>query len=172
MIYSGKILIWSFRYLVRGWWNIVSLHHSPNLSYSEGIGSPEAAIRFWKLCRGKSSVEGNWSVQQELLSNPPWLYTFYRGTADQNWFSFVVFEMSSGCTQQFPSAELLPLHNFQNWDCRCMRVYSFGIGEVLWILCGAERVLFGDQLVGLFWTSETVGVAWTGLVNSWQTASE
>ena len=46
-------------------------YHSPNLSYSKGIGSPAAAIPLWKLCRGKSSVEGNLSVQQELLSNPP-----------------------------------------------------------------------------------------------------
>ena len=31
---------------------------------------------FWKLCRGKSSAEGNSSVQPEHLSNPPWLYIF------------------------------------------------------------------------------------------------
>ena len=29
------------------------------------------------------------------------------------------FEKSSGCTLQFLSTELFPLHNFQNWDCRC-----------------------------------------------------
>ena len=55
---------------------------------------------------------------------------FYRGTADQNWFRVVVFERSSACTLQFTSAELLPLHNFQKWDCRCMRVYSFGIEDI------------------------------------------
>ena len=32
-----------------------------------------------------------WVWRQWLLSNPPWLYTFYRGTADQNWFCVVVF---------------------------------------------------------------------------------
>ena len=31
---------------------------------------------FWKLCRGKSSVEGNWSVQPELPWNPPWHILF------------------------------------------------------------------------------------------------
>ena len=55
---------------------------------------------------------------------------FYRGAADQNWFRVVVFEKSSGCTLQFTSAELLPLNSFQNWDYRCMGVYSFGIGEI------------------------------------------
>ena len=46
----------------------------------------------------------------------------------------VVFERSSACTLQFTSAELLPLHNFQKWDCRCMWVYSFGIEEVWWMV--------------------------------------
>ena len=45
---------------------------------------------------------------------------FYIGTADQNWFSVVVVKRSSGCTLQFTSAEILPLHNFQKWDCPCM----------------------------------------------------
>ena len=31
---------------------------------------------FWKLRRGKSSAKVNWSVQTELLPNPPWLYIF------------------------------------------------------------------------------------------------
>ena len=32
--------------------------------------------------------------------------TFFRGTADQNWFRVVVFERSYGCKLQFTSAEL------------------------------------------------------------------
>ena len=44
------------------------------------------------------------------------------------------FERSSGCTLQFPSTELFPLHNFRNWDCRCQWAYSFGIGEVWWMI--------------------------------------
>ena len=54
---------------------------------------------------------------------------FLSGPADQNWLSVVFFERSSVYTLQFPSAELFPLHNFQNWDCHCMLVYSFGIGR-------------------------------------------
>ena len=73
--------------------------------------------QFWKFCRGKSSAEVNWSVHPELLPNLPWLYIFYRCTADHNWLSIVVFKRSSGCTLQFTSAELLILHNFQNWEC-------------------------------------------------------
>ena len=42
----------------------------------------------------------------------PMTVHFYSGTADQKWFSNVVFERSSNCTLQFTSAELLPLHHF------------------------------------------------------------
>ena len=113
------------------WEKFTSPHQSPNLPCSEGIGSPAAAIPLWKLCRGKSSEEVNWSVQPELLPNPPW--HFYRGIADHKWFRVVVFERSSGCAHQFTFAEILPIHNFQKWDCRFMWVYSFGIEEVWWM---------------------------------------
>ena len=33
--------------------------------------------QFWKLCRGKSSVGGNWSVQSELLLNTTALNQFW-----------------------------------------------------------------------------------------------
>jgi len=46
-----------------------------------------------------------------LLSTGP-TPSSYKGKAGQNWFSAAIFERSSGCTLQFTSAELLPLHNF------------------------------------------------------------
>ena len=49
-------------------------------------------------------------------------------------YSHREFETSSGCTLQFTSTELFPLHNFQQWDCHCLWAYSFGIGEVWWIV--------------------------------------
>ena len=75
---------------------------------------------------------------------------FYRGTADHNWFSIVVFKRSFGCTLQFTSAELLPLHNFQNWDCRCMWAYSFlwnrgGLVNDDKLYCFAIQVGFGTN---------------------------
>ena len=86
---------------------------------------------FWKLCRGKSSVDGNWSVQPELPSNPPWLYTFYRGTADQNWFNVVVFYGGIQVCTELSCLKTFPLHNFQNKDCLCILAHTFGIGFVL-----------------------------------------
>ena len=35
-------------------------------------------------------------------SKSPMTVHFYRGAADQNWFSVVVFEKSSGCTPNLP----------------------------------------------------------------------
>ena len=49
----------------------------------------------------ESYVDGNWSVQPELLLNPPWMYNFYRGTADQKWFCAVVLKGLSVDTE-FP----------------------------------------------------------------------
>ena len=46
------------------------------------------------------------------------------------------FDRCSGCTLEFPSAELFPLHNFQKADCRCQWAYSFGLGEVWWMQQG------------------------------------
>ena len=57
------------------------------------------------------------------------------------------FGRSSGCTLQFTSAELLPLHNFQKWDCRCRWAYSFGIGEVWWLNCPPKESVEGDDTV-------------------------
>ena len=51
----------------------------------------------------------------------------------QRFAILAMFERRSSCTLQLPSAELFPLHNFQNSDCHCMWVYSFGIGEVWWM---------------------------------------
>ena len=36
----------------------------------------------------------------------------------------------NGFTLQFPSTEILPLHNFQKWDCQCQWAYFFGIWDV------------------------------------------
>ena len=50
----------------------------------------------------------------------------------------------SGCTLEFPSAELFPLHNFQKADCRCQWAYSFGVGEVWWMgkSCSWKQMTF------------------------------
>ena len=47
------------------------------------------------------------------------------------------FDWCSGCTLEFPSAELFPLRNFQEADCRCQWTYSFGVREVWWMDCQA-----------------------------------
>ena len=86
---------------------------------------------FWKLCRGKSSAEVTWSVQPELLSNPPWLYSFYIGTADQNWFSVVVLNLGLPVYTEFPCLKIFPLHNFQKRDCLSILAHTFGIGLLL-----------------------------------------
>ena len=110
-----------------------TLSHSPNLPYSKGIGSPAAAIPVLKVVQREKLSRGKLKCTAGAPFKTSMTEHFYRGTADQNWFNVVVFKRSSGCTLQFPSAELFPLHNFQNWDCRCMRAYSFGVGEVWWM---------------------------------------
>ena len=40
-----------------------------------------------------------------------------------------------------------PLHNFQKWDCRCRRAYSFGIGEVLQMHPIASHLVVKRNLV-------------------------
>ena len=96
-----------------------------NLLMGEVLGSA------LELCRGvewrrreDTAWKGSWGQQiLDPFTKPPLFRRnrltgsgnpSYRGTADQNWFSVVVVERSSGCTLQFTSAELLPLHNFQN----------------------------------------------------------
>ena len=37
-------------------------------------------------------------------------------------YSQETFERSSGCILQFPSTEILPVHNFQSWDCCALPV--------------------------------------------------
>ena len=49
-------------------------------------------------------------------------------------YSHAGFERSSGCTLQFPSAKLFPLHNFSNWECSCQWGNSFVIVEVWWMI--------------------------------------
>ena len=79
----------------------------------------------WKLCRGKSSVEGHWSVQPELLSNPPWLYNLCRVAADQNWFGAVILNLGLPVYTEFPCLKFFPLHNYQKWDCLLILAHTF-----------------------------------------------
>ena len=84
--------------------------------------------QFWKLCRGKISAEWN------CTAGAPFKYHNTKpvliSCASLKMYSHGIFGRSSVCTLQYTSAELLPLHNFQKWDCRCRWAYSFGIGEV------------------------------------------
>ena len=41
-----------------------------SLSFTKPPLFRQRQYHFWKLCRGKTFVEGNWGVQPELLSNP------------------------------------------------------------------------------------------------------
>ena len=84
-----------------------------------------------------------WSLSWRVFYQWGLTRLVYKGTADQNWFSTAVFERSSGCTLQFTSTELLPLHNFQNWDCHCMWAYSFGIEEIWWVSSSTSILLPG-----------------------------
>ena len=97
--------------------------------------------QFWKLCRGKSSAEVNWSVQPELLSKDHKYKPVLISCASMKMYSHGGFGRISGCTLQFTSAELLPLQDFQNWDCRWRWAYSFGIGEVLWLISSSHLAL-------------------------------
>ena len=78
-----------------------------------------------------NAVEGNYSVQPQFLSNTPRLYNFYRGTADQNWFSVVFLQRGIPVYTYFPCLMIFSLHNFQNWDCLCILAHTFGIGLLL-----------------------------------------
>ena len=58
-------------------------------------------------------------------------YSFYIGTADQNWFNVVVFNLGLLAYTQFLCLKIFPLHNFQKRDCRRILAHTFGIGLVL-----------------------------------------
>ena len=54
----------------------------------------------------------------------PWLYTFYRGTADQNWFSVVVLTWDSQCTQNFPASRFSLYVTFKSGIDTACKSYS------------------------------------------------
>ena len=62
--------------------------------------------------------------------------SFYRGTADQNWFFVVVLNLGLPGYTEFPCLKIFPLHNFQTWDCLSILSHTFGIGLMLLMLPG------------------------------------
>ena len=128
--------------------------HSPNLPYSLA-----AEIPVFKVCWGKSSAEGNWSVQPELLKNPPWLYIF----------KYVQLIRTGVVLWSLKGAPVVhcnfPLHNCQNWDCRCMRAFSFGIGDVwwmamsrcihIWVVGSCSGSKSDGDMLGVIWQLDT-----------------
>ena len=96
--------------------------HSPNLPYSKGMGSHAAAIRFLKvvqrekLNRGKLQCTAG-AFFKDHNTKPVWI-----SCAFLKMYGHGGFDRCSSCTLEFPSAELFPLHNFQQADCRCQPV--------------------------------------------------
>ena len=60
-----------------------------------------------------------------------YMYSFYIGTADQNWFSVVVLNLGLPVYTEFPCLKIFPLHNFQKRDCPRILAHTFGIGLLL-----------------------------------------
>ena len=76
-----------------------------NRPYSKGIGTPAAAIPlFLKLCRGKSSVEENLSVQTEVLLNPHECTIFIDAQLIRTGLVLCSYLWDSQCTQKFPAS--------------------------------------------------------------------
>ena len=61
----------------------------------------------------------------------PRMRDFYRGSADQYWFSDVVSNLGLPVFTEFPFLMMFPLHNFQKWDCPCILGHTLGIGLLL-----------------------------------------
>ena len=124
-------------------------HHSPNLPYSKGMGSYAAAIRFLKVVyREKLSIgklQCTAGAPFKDHNNKPVLIS----CASIKMYSHGGFDRCFGCTLEFPSAELFPLHNFQKADCRCQWAYSFGVGEVWWMVNMDNRFLSMPRKVSL-----------------------
>ena len=100
----------------------------------QGIGSPAAAIQLLKVIQRKNTSSS------DLLSSHSWLYIFWVGTADRNWFSPVG---SQCCSQNFPASKNFPLHILFN--------YFF---LVFYKWCLAEKLaIFGN--LWRFWNSWT-----------------
>ena len=95
---------------LKGPWEKVSSF--PVRCYLSSLGANyQTSPTFESYVEGKarySAIE----VYSQSSFQIPHDYNLSRGTADQNWFTSVVFERSSGCTLQFPSAEIFPLNNF------------------------------------------------------------
>ena len=92
---------------------------------------------------GQVSRQLDWRI---VTNEGPWFSLF----SPFSIFSlFSLISLISLISLQFPSTELFPLHKFQKWDCRCRWAYSFGIGEIWWmvlhctvrVLCCAVQVL-------------------------------
>ena len=105
--------------------------HSPNLPYSKGIGSPAAAIPFWKvikrekLCRGKLKCTAGAPVKS------PKSVQFLKRHSWSELFSVVVKNCGLPVYTEFPCLKIFPLHNFQTWDWLCILAHTFGIGLLL-----------------------------------------
>ena len=91
-------------------------------------------------------------VQQELLSNPPWLYTFYRGTADQNWFSAVVLTWDSQCTQNFHASRFSLYVTFKSGLDAACKSYSLEGRHFVngWIISKWQQRIT-TRLLGAHW---------------------
>ena len=55
------------------------------------------------------------------------VHTCYIGTADQNWFSGVVFNLGLPVHTGLPCLYIFPLCSFQKWDCLPILAHAFAI---------------------------------------------
>ena len=88
---------------------------------------------FWKLCRRNSWDRKilcplgvlNLRPQHKITSDQLCLYKncSFMGDLQVLWLYTSISLYTA-----------FPLHNFQNWDCHCRWAYSFGKGEVWWMI--------------------------------------